>query len=86
MAKRKKRTHTGHTYSILDKSSKHQQFDYAEVFRHIRTNIEYSGTDQEITSVSVTSTQAGEAKSTVSMNLAYIFAAKYKKVLIIDAD
>ena len=86
MAKRKKRTHTGNTYSILDKSGEHQQFDFAEVFRHIRTNIEYSGTDQEITSVSVTSTQAGEAKSTVSMNLAYIFAAKYKKVLIIDAD
>ena len=86
MAKRKKRTHTGHTYSILDKSSEHQQFDYAEVFRHIRTNIEYSGTDQEITSVSVTSTQAGEAKSTVSMNLSYIFAAKYKKVLIIPND
>ena len=72
MAKRKKRTHTGNTYSILDKSGEHQQFDFAEVFRHIRTNIEY--------------TQAGEAKSTVSMNLAYIFAAKYKKVLIIDAD
>ena len=60
MAKRKKRTYTGRTYSILEKTGTHQQFDLAEVFRHIRTNIEYSGTDQEITSVSVTSTREGE--------------------------
>lgn len=85
MAQKKKRK-VKTTLNILDKSKKHNQFDYTEIFRHIRTNIEYSTVGKEIKSISITSTQPGEAKSTTSINLAYIFATKYKKVLIIDCD
>lgn len=74
------------TLNILDKSKRQSQFDYAEVFRHIRTNIEFSNVDNPIKSIAITSTQPGEAKSTTAMNLAFIFATKYKKVLIIDCD
>lgn len=74
------------TLNILDKPKKHNQFDYTEIFRHIRTNIEFSTVDKEIKSISITSTQPGEAKTTTSMNLAFIFATKYNKVLLIDCD
>lgn len=84
MATRKQRTKM--TLNILDKEKKHNQFDYTEIFRHIRTNIEFSTIDKEITSIAITSTQPGEAKTTTSMNLAYIFATKYHRVLLIDCD
>ncbi len=74
------------TLNILDKQRKHSQFDYAEIFRHIRTNIEFSTVDRDIQSICITSTQSEEAKTTLSINLAYIFATKYNKVLLIDTD
>lgn len=74
------------TLNILDKQKKHSQFDYEEIFRLIRTNIEFSSVDKDIKSVSITSTQPGEAKTTTSINLSYIFATKYKRVLLIDCD
>ncbi|MDM8196711.1 CpsD/CapB family tyrosine-protein kinase [Massilimicrobiota timonensis] len=84
MAQKKQRTKK--TLSILDKNRKHNQFDYTEIFRHIRTNIEFSTVDKQIKSISITSTHPGEAKTTTSINLAYIFATKYNKVLLIDCD
>ena len=69
------------TLNILDKSKKHNQFDYTEIFRHIRTNIEFSTVGKEMKSIAITSNQPGEAKSTTSMNLAFIFATKYQRVL-----
>ena len=74
------------TLNILEKQKKHNQFDYTEIFRHIRTNIEFSTVDKEIKSISITSTQPGEAKTTTSMNLAFIFATKYQRVLLVDCD
>lgn len=74
------------TLNILDKNKKHNQFDYTEIFRHIRTNIEFSTVGKEIKSISITSSQPGEAKTTTSINLAYIFATKYNRVLLIDCD
>ncbi|MCD7893300.1 MAG: CpsD/CapB family tyrosine-protein kinase [Erysipelotrichaceae bacterium] len=62
------------------------QFDYGEVYRHIRTNIEFSTVDNDISSIAITSTQPFESKTTTALNLAIIFAAKYEKVLIIDCD
>lgn len=82
---RKKRTKKT-AINILQKGKMNSQFDYIEVYRHIRTNIEYSTMDRELKSISITSTQAGEAKTTTAMNLAFIFAAKHEKVLLIDAD
>ena len=84
MANKKQRTRM--TLNILDKEKKHDQFDYSEIFRHIRTNIEFSTIDKEIKSISITSSQPGEAKTTTSINLAYIFATKYQRVLLIDCD
>lgn len=74
------------TLSIIENTRKHSQFDYAEVYRHIRTNIEFSTIDKNIKSVAITSTQPNEAKSTTALNLAFSFAAKYKRVLLIDCD
>ena len=85
MAKRKNKRRKSQTINILNESN-NKQFDYAEVFRHIRTNIEYSRVDEPVKAISVTSTQPSEAKTTLSMNLAFSFATKYEKVLVIDCD
>ena len=68
-----KKTSKRKTLNILDKNKKHSQFDYTEIFRHIRTNIEFSTVDKDIKSICITSSQANEAKTTLSINLAYIF-------------
>lgn len=86
MKKTKKRKQKNTAINILQKGRMNTQFDYVEVYRHIRTNIEYSTMDKELKAIAITSTQAGEAKTTTTMNLAFIFAAKYEKVLLIDAD
>lgn len=83
---KKRETNSRQTLNILNNSQKNSQFDFAEVFRHIRTNIEFSTIGSEVKAISITSTQAGEAKSTTAINLAYMFATKYEKVLIIDCD
>ena len=85
MAKRKHKKRNTQTINILNDSN-NTQFDYAEVFRHIRTNIEYSSIDEPVKAISITSTQPNEAKTTLSMNLAFSFATKYEKVLIVDCD
>ena len=86
MAREKKKRTKKTAINILQKGSINSQFDYIEVYRHIRTNIEYSTMDRELKAISITSTQSGEAKTTTAMNLAFIFAAKHEKVLLIDAD
>ena len=58
----------------------------AESYRSLRTNIQYSSIDKQVKSLVVTSSNAGEGKSTVSGNLAYTFFQSGKRVLIIDCD
>jgi capsular exopolysaccharide synthesis family protein len=58
----------------------------SEIYRSIRTNIEYANIDTDMKVINVTSTIAGEAKSTTAANLAVICANKYKRVLLIDMD
>lgn len=65
---------------------KRNQFDVDEIYRNLRTNIEFSQMDDEIQVISVASTIPNEGKSSVSCNLARIMAAKYKNVLLIDCD
>ena len=74
------------TLSIINKSSNRTKFDYSEAFRQIRTNIEFSNVEKNTNVISVTSTRIGEGKTTLAINLAYSFAMKYKKVLLIDCD
>ncbi len=58
----------------------------AEMFRNLRTNIQFMNADSEKKVMLVTSTIPGEGKSYVSANLAAAFAQLDKKVLIIDTD
>lgn len=58
----------------------------AEMFRNLRTNIQFMNADSERKVMVVTSTMPGEGKSYVTANLAAAFAQIDKKVLIIDSD
>ena len=58
----------------------------SEVFRTLRTNIQFMNTKGKLKTVLVTSTLAGEGKSWISSNLAVTFAQAGKKVILLDAD
>lgn len=58
----------------------------AEMFRTLRTNIQFMNSKKELRTILVTSTMPGEGKSWVSANLAITFAQTGKRVCIIDAD
>ena len=58
----------------------------SEIFRTLRTNIQFMNTKNKLNSLLVTSTLAGEGKSWISANLATTFAQAGKKVIILDAD
>lgn len=58
----------------------------AEQLRTIRSNINFSSVDKELQSMVITSSGAGEGKSTTSANLAVVFANSGKRVLLVDAD
>lgn len=55
-----------------------------EVYRTLRTNIEFSGVENRI--IAITSCTPNDGKSTVSYYLASALAESGKKTLIIDAD
>ena len=58
----------------------------SEIFRTLRTNIQFMNTNKKLKTLLVTSTFPGEGKSWVASNLAVTFAQAGKKVLLIDAD
>ena len=58
----------------------------SEVFRTLRTNIQFMNTKGKLKTLLVTSTMPGEGKTWVSSNLAVTFAQAGKKVVLIDAD
>ena len=57
-----------------------------EVYRHLRTNIEYSSVDTKVQVVNITSSNPGEGKTTTSSNLAIVSANQFSKVLLVDCD
>lgn len=71
---------------MITSLKKHEKIDYNEVYRNIRTNIEYSTVGKDVKVINVTSSIPSESKSTTSLNLAMMYAKKYKNVLLIDAD
>lgn len=58
----------------------------SEIFRTLRTNIQFMNTSKKMKTLLVTSTFPGEGKSWVASNLAVTFAQAGKKVVLIDAD
>lgn len=64
----------------------HPHAPMAEALRTLRTNLQFASIDKPIKSLSVTSATPEEGKSTISCNLAVVYAQAGKKVLLIDAD
>ena len=58
----------------------------SEIFRTLRTNIQFMNTNKKLKTLLVTSTFPGEGKSWVASNLAVTFAQAGKKVILVDAD
>ena len=58
----------------------------SEVFRTLRTNIQFMNTNNKLKTLLVTSTLPGEGKSWTTANLAVTFAQAGKKVILVDAD
>ena len=58
----------------------------SEIFRTLRTNIQFMNTKGKLKSILITSTMPGEGKSWVASNLAVTFAQAGKTVILIDAD
>lgn len=86
MFKRRKKEQKNSTYLINSSIKDRHSINYQEVYRHIRTNIEYSTIGKKIKSINITSSISDEGKSTTAVNLAMIYATKYQRVLLIDAD
>lgn len=58
----------------------------AEAYRSLRTNIEFSGLDQKLHSLVVTSAAPDEGKSTTLANLAVVMAQAGRKIIVVDCD
>lgn len=58
----------------------------SEEFRTLRTNIQFSMVDKQLSTLMFTSAAPGEGKTTVASNVAIVFASQGKRVLLIDAD
>lgn len=58
----------------------------SEAYRSLRTSLQYTGTERDVKTVLVTSSEPGEGKSTSVYKLAQDFGALGRKVLVIDAD
>ncbi|MEG1732980.1 MAG: CpsD/CapB family tyrosine-protein kinase [Longicatena sp.] len=67
-------------------NKKTSQFDCSEIYRQLRTNIEFSSFEKDVQVVNLVSTNPKEGKSTIASNLAMVSAAKYPNVLLIDGD
>lgn len=59
---------------------------FAEAYRTLLTNIEYSSSEKQIQTILITSANLQEGKSTVAANLALSFAENEKTVIIVDCD
>ena len=78
------------TVSVKDiKSTLHKNLEFTalEQYKLIRANLDFTLPENEkCPIIGVTSSMRGEGKSTTAVNLAYVFAEKGSKVLLIDGD
>ena len=58
----------------------------SEIFRTLRTNIQFMNSQKSLKTLLITSTMPEEGKTWISANLAATFAQAGKKVLLIDSD
>jgi polysaccharide biosynthesis transport protein len=58
----------------------------AEAFAGLRTSVLFSGADSSVQTLIISSSQPGEGKTTVSVNLALSLARLGKRVLLVDTD
>ena len=58
----------------------------SEIFRTLRTNIQFMTSSKNLKTLLVTSTLPGEGKSWTAANLAITFAQAGKKVILVDSD
>ncbi len=66
---------------------KNLEFTATEQYKLIRANLDFTLPENEMCPViGITSSMRGEGKSTTAVNLAYVFAEKGSKVLLIDGD
>ena len=65
---------------------KHANPDFVEAFRIIRNKIDHSCSGSRVKTILVTSTFAGEGKSTTAVNVALALAQEGKKVALVDCD
>ena len=65
-------------------SQSENNYQIKEAYKTLRSNIEFSG--QNVRIISVTSCTPGEGKTTVAMALARAFAEAGKKTILVDAD
>lgn len=59
---------------------------YAESYRTLRTNLNFSSMEKTLSSVLVTSSVESEGKTNTAVNLGYTIAQSGSKVLLVDAD
>jgi capsular exopolysaccharide synthesis family protein len=69
---------------ILTSDTLHTHF--AEAYRALRANISFSGVDNPLKTVVVTSASSNEGKTTTVINLGIIMAQAGPRVLIVDTD
>ena len=58
----------------------------SEAYRTLRTSLQFTGTDDALKTIVITSAEPSEGKSSTALQLAKNFAGLGKKVLLIDAD
>lgn len=58
----------------------------SELFRTLRTNVQFMNSNKRLKTLLVTSTLPGEGKTWIASNLAIAFAQADKRVILIDAD
>lgn len=64
----------------------HPKSPISEQFRTLRTNINFMAIDHTIKTLALTSANVSEGKSTVTDNLAIVWAQTGQRVLLVDAD
>ena len=58
----------------------------SELFRTLRTNVQFMNSNKKLRTLLVTSTLPGEGKTWIASNLAIAFAQADKRIVLIDAD